>query len=108
MENLGLIENLSFEFKQQVDGKIEKGNCQVEYPKLMYCLYDNKDKKEIISNGRTLVIKNNRHNKTYFYRLKKTPLNYVLDKKYIIKEIKIKTVKKIKTNTPLSGSLAKV
>ena len=53
----------------------------------MYCLYDNKDKKEIISNGRTLVIKNNRHNKTYFYRLKKTPLNYVLDKKYIIKEI---------------------
>ena len=88
LANLDLIDNLSFEFKQQIDGKIERGNCQVEYPKLIYCLYDNKNRKEIISNGRTLVIKNNRYNKTYFYRLKKTPLNYVLDKKYIIEKIK--------------------
>jgi len=88
LANFALIKNLSFEFKQQIGEKIERGNCQIEYPKLMYCLYENDNRKEIISNGRTLVIKNNRYNKTYFYRLKKTPLNYVLDKKYIIEEIK--------------------
>ena len=88
LANFALINNLSFEFKQQIGEKIERGSCQIEYPKLMYCLYENDNRKEIISNGRTLVIKNNRYNKTYFYRLKKTPLNYILDKKYIIEEIK--------------------
>ena len=42
----------------------------------------------MISNGRALVIKNNRYNKTYIYPLKTTPLEYILDKKFILNKIK--------------------
>ena len=87
LENLNKINNLSFEFKQQIGEKIETGKCKIEYPKRMYCLYDGKNIKEVISNGKTLAIKNNRYNKVYFYRLKKTPFYHVLDKEYIISEI---------------------
>ena len=87
-KNFDKINNLSFEFKQQISNKIEKGKCYIEYPKLIYCLYDNKNQKEMISNGKTLVIKNNRYNKTYFYPLKTTPLDYILDKNFILNGIK--------------------
>ena len=42
----------------------------------------------MVSNGRALVIKNNRYNKTYIYPLKKTPLEYILDKEFILNKIK--------------------
>ena len=35
-----------------------------------------------------MVIKNNRYNKTYIYPLKTTPLEYILDKEFILKQIK--------------------
>ena len=88
INNFIKINNISFEFQQRIDDKIEVGKCYIKYPKLIYCLYDNKDKKEIVSNGRTLVIKNNRYNKTYIYPLKTTPLEYVLDKEFILNKIK--------------------
>ena len=31
--NLQNIDNLSFDFEQNINGKIEKGNCIIEYPK---------------------------------------------------------------------------
>ena len=42
----------------------------------------------MVSNGRSLVIKNNRYNKTYIYPLKATPLEYILDKEFILNKIK--------------------
>ena len=74
--------------QQTIDDKIEVGTCYIKYPKLIYCLYDNKDKKEIVSNGKALVIKNNRYNKIYIYPLKTTPLEYILDKEFILNAIK--------------------
>ena len=88
INNFNKINNISFEFQQRIADKIEVGKCYIKYPKLIYCLYDNKDKKEIVSNGRTLVIKNNRYNKTYIYPLKRTALEYILDKKFILNKIK--------------------
>ena len=88
LNNFSKINNMSFDFIQQIEEKIETGSCKIEYPKLLHCLYDNKDKKEIISNGRSLVIKNNRHNKSYIYPLKITLLKNMLDKKFILDEIK--------------------
>lgn len=87
INNFIKINNIFFEFQQRIDDKIEVGTCYIKYPKLIYCLYDNKDKKEIVSNGRSLVIKNNRYNKTYIYPLKTTPLEYILDKKFILAKI---------------------
>ena len=88
INNFIKINNIFFEFQQRIDDKIEVGTCYIKYPKLIYCLYDNKDKKEIVSNGKALVIKNNRYNKTYIYPLKTTPLEYILDKEFILNAIK--------------------
>ena len=88
LNNFSKINNMSFDFIQQIGEKIETGSCKIKYPKLLYCLYDNKDKKEMVSNGKSLVIKNNRHNKSYIYPLKTTLLKYILDKKFILDEIK--------------------
>ena len=81
------INTLTFDFKQKIGDKIESGNCKIKYPKLLYCLYNNDDRKEMVSNGRSLVIKNNRHNKSWIYPLKKTPLEYILDKEFLLSKI---------------------
>jgi len=88
INNFKKINNIFFEFQQKIADKIESGSCHIKYPKLIYCLYDNKDKKEMVSNGKSLVIKNNRYNKTYIYPLKRTALEYILDKKFILNKIK--------------------
>ena len=72
------IENISFSFKQNINEKIEKGNCVVEYPKKIYCLYDNFNKKLLVSNGKDLVIKNQQIDQYYIYPIEKTALNLSL------------------------------
>ena len=80
------VENISFEFEQNINGKIESGNCIIEYPRKINCKYDSKNKKILISNGKSLVIKT--LSGSYIYPLKKTPLNTILDKDFILKKIK--------------------
>ena len=81
--------NLSFYFKQTIDEKKENGNCIIKYPKKIYCEYENINKKIIVSNGKSLVIKNRNSGTYYIYPLKKTPLEFLLDKKFLIKKINI-------------------
>ena len=87
IENLLKTNTLTFDFKQKIGDKMESGNCKIKYPKLLYCLYNNDDRKEMVSNGRSLVIKNNRYNKSWIYPLKKTPLEYILDKKFLLSKV---------------------
>tara|TARA_B100001996_G_scaffold6835_1_gene5761 strand:+ start:190 stop:735 length:546 start_codon:yes stop_codon:yes gene_type:complete len=84
IENLQNTENLNFKFEQNINGKVENGNCIIQYPKKIYCKYI-KNNKILVSNGKSLVIKT----RTSFYRypLKKTPLNLILDKNFLIKKI---------------------
>ena len=84
IENLQKTENLNFEFEQNINGKVENGNCTIQYPKKIYCKYQ-KNNKILVSNGKSLVIKT----RTSFYRypLNKTPLNLILDKNFLIKKI---------------------
>ena len=84
IENLNNTSNFSFEFEQNINGKIENGNCTIEYPKKIYCAYSKKDK-VLVSNGKSLVIKS--ISSYYRYPLKKTPLNFILDKKFLINKI---------------------
>ena len=56
--NFKKTENISFNFKQTIGEKTENGNCIIEYPKKIYCKYNNFKKKIIVSNGKSLVIKN--------------------------------------------------
>ena len=85
--NFQKIQNISFKFKQTIGEKTEEGNCIIQYPKKIYCIYNNYKKKIIISNGKTLVIKNQHNNKYYRYSLKKTPLNFILNKDLIIEKM---------------------
>ena len=86
ISNLQNINNLSFDFEQNIKGKIEKGNCIIEYPKKIFCNYDNANNKTLVSNGKSLVIKTN-SGSYYRYSLERTPLNYILDKNFLIDEI---------------------
>ena len=84
IENLNNTSNFNFEFEQNINGKTESGNCTIEYPKKIYCAY-NKNNKILVSNGKSLVIKT--ISSYYRYPLKKTPLNLILDKNFLIKKI---------------------
>jgi len=86
--NLKKTNNISFYFKQTIDQKTEEGECIIKYPKKIYCSYNNFNKKIMVSNGRSLVIQNKSNNQYYIYPLKKTPLELILDKNYIINQIK--------------------
>ena len=83
IKNLENTENFNFEFEQNINGKIENGNCTIEYPKKIFCEYF-KDK-ILVSNGKSLVIKT--VSGYYRYPLKKTPFNKILDKKFLINKI---------------------
>tara|TARA_B100001057_G_scaffold89895_1_gene86156 strand:- start:2875 stop:3429 length:555 start_codon:yes stop_codon:yes gene_type:complete len=87
INNLINIKNLSFKFEQNINGKIETGECIIEYPKKIFCQYYNLNNKILVSNGKSLVIKT-KAGSYYRYSIKKTPLNYILDKKFLIEEIK--------------------
>ena len=81
------VQNLSFKFKQNINEKIETGNCIIKYPKKIYCEYNNFNKKLLVSNGKNLVIKNQTSNQYYIYPLKRTPLDLILNKNYLINQI---------------------
>ena len=57
INSLKITNNLSFNFEQNINGKIEKGNCIIEYPKKIFCEYDKANNKVLVSNGKSLVIK---------------------------------------------------
>tara|TARA_Y100000992_G_scaffold188881_1_gene127902 strand:+ start:184 stop:726 length:543 start_codon:yes stop_codon:yes gene_type:complete len=83
IQNLNKINNLTFDFEQDINGKIEIGKCSILYPKKIFCQYSNN--KILVSNGKSLAIKTN--SSYYRYPLNKTPLNFILDKKYLLRKI---------------------
>ena len=85
IKNLENIENLSFNFEQNIDGQKEKGSCVLEFPKKIFCKYNLNNQKTLTSNGRYIVIKT--VNSHYIYNIKKTPLNLILNKDFIINKI---------------------
>ena len=92
LENLQNTKNLNFDFEQNINGKVEIGNCTIQYPKKIFCKYQ-KNNKILVSNGKSLVIKT----LTSFYRypLNKTSLNLILDKNFLIQKIENLREKKL-------------
>ena len=85
IEKLNNTRNLDFNFEQNINGKIENGNCTIQYPKKMFCEYAKSNNKILVSNGKSLVIKTN--SSYYRYPIDKTPLNFILDKDFLINKI---------------------
>ena len=85
IQNLKNTENLDFKFEQNINGKIENGNCTIEYQKKIFCEYARSNNKILVSNGKSLVIKT--RTSYYRYPLEKTALNLILDKNFLINKI---------------------
>jgi outer membrane lipoprotein-sorting protein len=85
IKNLENTKNLRFQFEQNINGNIENGNCTIEFPKKIFCKYLKSNNKILVSNGKSLVIKT--ISSYYKYPLKKTPLNIILDKQFLINKI---------------------
>ena len=85
VKNLKEIKNLDFTFEQNINGKIENGNCTIKYPKKIFCEYARSNNKILVSNGKSLVVKT--ITSYYRYPLEKTPLNFILDKNFLIEKI---------------------
>ena len=89
ISQMQLTNNLSFNFTQTINNKNENGKCIIRYPKKIWCEYDNSNKKIIVSNGKSLVIKTTNTGSYYHYPLNKTPLVFLLDKEYLISKMNI-------------------
>ena len=87
IQNLNETKNLDFKFEQNINGKIETGHCTIEYPKKIFCEYAKSNNKILVSNGKSLVIKT--ITSYYRYPIDKTPLNYILDKNFLINKINV-------------------
>ena len=86
IQNIENTYNLTFNFEQNINGKIENGICTIEYPKKIFCKYELRNKKILVSNGKSMVIKTS--SSYYLYPIEKTPLNFILDKTFILNKIK--------------------
>ena len=80
-------DNISFKFVQKIGKKTEQGECIISYPKKIFCKYDDIYNKILVSNGKSLMI-NSKKIKNYLrYQLKDTPLNLILDKKFLLDKL---------------------
>ena len=86
--------NMSFKFIQKIGKKTEKGDCIISYPKKILCKYDDIYNKILVSNGRSLVINSQKITNYLRYQLKDTPLNLILDKKFLLDKLdQVETIK---------------
>ncbi len=93
IKKLDRIKNISFNFIQTINGKDEKGKCTIQYPKKIFCKYENRNNKVLVSNGSSLVIKKGQQ---YFrYPIESTPFELLLDKVFMINKIKFSPISEI-------------
>ena len=95
ISQMQLTNSLSFNFIQTIDNKNESGKCIIKYPRKIWCEYEKSNKKIIVSNGKSLVIKTSNKGSYYLYALKKTPLVFLLDKEYLLAKMNILELRKI-------------
>ena len=79
--------NISFKFIQKVGKKVEQGECIILYPKKILCKYDDIYNKILVSNGKSLVINSKKISNYLRYNLKDTPLDLILDKKFLLEKL---------------------
>ena len=87
INKLQKINNLSFSFIQTINDNDEKGECIIQYPKKIFCKYEEKNNKILVSNGTSIVIK--KRQQYYRYPIKSTPFEFLLDKNFLLKKINI-------------------
>ena len=93
IQNLENTDNLTFNFEQNINGKTQNGNCVLSFQKKIFCQYNLKNNKILVSNGKSIVVKTS--TSYYLYPLERTPLNLILNKDFLLKKIKVLNERKI-------------
>ena len=90
--NLGKAKNYSFKFVQKINENEEKGNCVLVFDRKINCKYDNTGK-ILISDGKNLIVKYKNSNIPNFYKLENTSFYRLLDKRFLIDQLKENNVR---------------
>ena len=93
IKKISETQNFSFDFEQLINDKRETGNCIVSFNNKMICKYDETGK-IIVSNGKTLLIKNKNSNFVNTYKTDNTYFKYFLNKEFLISKIEENIVEK--------------
>ena len=86
IKKISETENFTFDFEQLINDKKETGNCIISFNNKMICKYDG-TRKIIVSNGKTLLIKNKNSNFANTYKTENTYFKYFLNKGFLISKI---------------------
>ena len=79
---LNQTQNLNFNFVQNINEKIESGNCILVFDNKLKCSYT--DEKEVLINNKTLVVIKKKYRKNYFYPISKSIFVKILNKESLI------------------------
>ena len=93
IKKISEIENFTFDFEQLINDKKETGNCIISFNNKMMCKYDETGKL-IVSNGKTLLIKNKSSNFANTYKTENTYFKYFLNKEFLITKIEGNIIEK--------------
>ena len=93
IKKISEIENFTFDFEQLINDKKETGNCIISFNNKMMCKYDETGKL-IVSNGKTLLIKNKSSNFANTYKTENTYFKYFLNKEFLITKIEGNVIEK--------------
>ena len=87
INKLNSLDNIQFNFTQKTNERVEKGKCVLAFPNKLKCIYEDKNKKELIVNKKMMAITQKRYEKTLFYPLSKSNFINILSKNELIKII---------------------
>ena len=93
IKKISETQNFSFDFEQLIKDKKETGNCIISFNNKMICKYDETGKL-IVSNGKTLLIKNKNSNFANTYKTENTYFKYFLNKEFLISKIEGSIIEK--------------
>ena len=93
IKKISETKNFAFDFEQLINNKKETGNCIISFNNKIICKYD-KTGKLIVSNGKTLLIKNKNSNFANTYKTENTYFKYFLNKRFLISKIEGNIVEK--------------
>ena len=93
IKNLANTKTLKFNFIQNTNNKEEKGKCIMLFPGNLKCTYQDDKLKELVIRKDKLIITQKRYNKTYMYPVSGSLFLKILDKRELIKIVKISSLK---------------
>ena len=70
-------DNITFDFKQTINGKIDTGTCILVFDNKLSCDYNDSMQKRVLTNGKTLIVQQKRYDKIYFYPVSNSPYNNI-------------------------------